>query len=77
MRNEQKNAVEMTKAYFMQAKADDPTRPPKFLWNAIMQSFKSIVFQPYTFLVVFFTKFIAARIFLRLCAGEPLAYGGK
>lgn len=37
MRNEQKNAVEMTKAYFIQAKAEDPTRPPKFLWNAKMR----------------------------------------
>lgn len=37
MRNEQKIAVEMTKAYFEQAKADDPARPPKFLWNAKMR----------------------------------------
>lgn len=37
MRNEQKIAVEMTKAYFEQAKTDDPSRPPKFLWNAKMR----------------------------------------
>ena len=37
MRNEQKIAVEMTKAYFEQAKVDDPARPPKFLWNAKMR----------------------------------------
>lgn len=37
MRNEQKAAVEMTKAYFEQAKTDDPDRPPKFLWNAKMR----------------------------------------
>ena len=37
MRNEQKAAVEMTKAYFEQAKTDDPARPPKFLWNAKMR----------------------------------------
>lgn len=37
MRNEQKIAVEMTKAYFEQAKADEPARPPKFLWNAKMR----------------------------------------
>lgn len=37
MRDEQQNAVDMTKAYFLQAKADDPTRPPKFLWNAKMR----------------------------------------
>lgn len=37
MRDEQQTAVDMTKAYFLQAKADDPTRPPKFLWNAKMR----------------------------------------
>ena len=37
MRNEQKSAVEMTLAYFKQAKAEDNTRPPKFLWNAKMR----------------------------------------
>lgn len=37
MRNEQKAAVDMTKAYFEQAKADAPARPPKFLWNAKMR----------------------------------------
>lgn len=37
MRNEQKDAVDMTKAYFEQAKTDDPARPPKFLWNAKMR----------------------------------------
>ena len=37
MRNEQKAAVEMTKAYFDRAKEDDPARPPKFLWNAKMR----------------------------------------
>lgn len=37
MRNEQKAAVDMAKTYFEQAKADDPARPPKFLWNAKMR----------------------------------------
>lgn len=37
MRNEQKAAVEMTLNYFKQAKAEDNTRPPKFLWNAKMR----------------------------------------
>lgn len=37
MRGEQKQAVDMTKAYFEQAKRDDPSRPPKFLWNAKMR----------------------------------------
>lgn len=37
MRNEQKVAVEMTKAYFEQSKTDDPNRPAKFLWNAKMR----------------------------------------
>ncbi len=37
MRDEQKKAVEDTKTYFMQAKIDEPSRPPKFLWNAKMR----------------------------------------
>lgn len=37
MRGEQQQAVNMTKSYFLQAKADDPTRPSKFLWNAKMR----------------------------------------
>ena len=37
MRNEQKAAVDMTKAYFKRAKIEDPERPPKFLWNAKMR----------------------------------------
>lgn len=37
MRNEQKSAVEMTKAYFDRSKKEDPTKPPKFLWNAKMR----------------------------------------
>lgn len=37
MRDEQKKAVEMTKTYFEQAKRYDPSRPPKFLWNAKMR----------------------------------------
>lgn len=37
MRDEQRNAVEMTKAYYEQAKRDDPKIPPKFLWNAKMR----------------------------------------
>ena len=37
MRDEQKQAVDMTKTYFEQAKRDDPSRPPKFLWNAKMR----------------------------------------
>ena len=37
MRDEQKKAVGMTKDYFLQAKKDDPARPPKFLWNAKMR----------------------------------------
>ena len=43
MRNEQKAAVEMTKAYFEQAKTDDPARPPKFLWNAKMRFGKTFL----------------------------------
>lgn len=37
MRSEQQDAVEMTLKYFEQAKVEDPTRPPKFLWNAKMR----------------------------------------
>ena len=37
MRSEQKQAVEMTKEYFKQAKTEDESRPPKFLWNAKMR----------------------------------------
>lgn len=37
MRGEQQQAVDMTKSYFEQSKIDDPTRPPKFLWNAKMR----------------------------------------
>ena len=37
MREEQRRAVNMTRAYFEQAKKDDPTLPPKFLWNAKMR----------------------------------------
>ena len=37
MRDEQQQAVNMTKSYFEQSKIDDPTRPPKFLWNAKMR----------------------------------------
>lgn len=37
MRGEQQQAVNMTKSYFEQSKIDDPTRPPKFLWNAKMR----------------------------------------
>ena len=37
MRDEQKKAVEDTKTYFMQAKIDEPSRPPKYLWNAKMR----------------------------------------
>lgn len=37
MRNEQKVAVDRTKAYFERAKREDPERPPKFLWNAKMR----------------------------------------
>ncbi len=37
MRDEQRQAVDMTKAYFEQSKIDDPARPPKFLWNAKMR----------------------------------------
>lgn len=37
MRPEQEQAVQMTADYFRRAKADDPARPPKFLWNAKMR----------------------------------------
>lgn len=37
MRKEQQTAVQMAKDYFEQAKKEDPTRPPKFLWNAKMR----------------------------------------
>lgn len=37
MRKEQQTAVEMAKKYFEQAKEEDQTRPPKFLWNAKMR----------------------------------------
>ena len=37
MRQEQQTAVGMAKKYFEQAKEEDPTRPPKFLWNAKMR----------------------------------------
>ena len=37
MRPEQTIAVQRTIAYFRQAKRDDPTRAPKFLWNAKMR----------------------------------------
>ena len=37
MRPEQYKAVEMTMAYYRKAKRDEPTRAPKFLWNAKMR----------------------------------------
>ena len=37
MRPEQTIAVQRTIAYFRQAKKDDPSRAPKFLWNAKMR----------------------------------------
>lgn len=37
MRKEQQTAVGMAKKYFEQAKEEEPTRPPKFLWNAKMR----------------------------------------
>lgn len=37
MRNEQQIAVQMTKDYYTQAKAENPTHPSKFLWNAKMR----------------------------------------
>lgn len=37
MREEQQDAVNMTADYYTQARLDDPSRPPKFLWNAKMR----------------------------------------
>ena len=37
MRPEQEDAVRRTMAYFAQAKKDEPSRAPKFLWNAKMR----------------------------------------
>ncbi len=37
LRPEQKEAVDKTIAYFASARKDDPTRAPKFLWNAKMR----------------------------------------
>ena len=37
MRPEQKEAVDKTMEYFAAAKKDDPSRAPKFLWNAKMR----------------------------------------
>lgn len=37
MRPEQEEAVALTAGYFMAQKADDPSRAPKFLWNAKMR----------------------------------------
>ena len=37
MRPEQYHAVDKTVEYFKAAKKDDPSRPPKFLWNAKMR----------------------------------------
>ena len=37
MRSEQRTAVEMTKAYFERSEREEPTKPPKFLWNAKMR----------------------------------------
>ena len=37
MRAEQKRAVEDTAAYFERMKIEDPSRPPKYLWNAKMR----------------------------------------
>ncbi|MDO4378989.1 MAG: GIY-YIG nuclease family protein [Erysipelotrichia bacterium] len=37
MRKEQKDAVEMTKEYYIRAEKEDPERPSKFLWNAKMR----------------------------------------
>lgn len=37
MREEQKRAVEDTAAYFKRMEIEDPTRPPKYLWNAKMR----------------------------------------
>lgn len=37
MRPEQERAVTLTQAYFKRSIKDDPTRVPKFLWNAKMR----------------------------------------
>ena len=37
MREEQKKAVNDTAAYFVRMAKEDPTRPPKYLWNAKMR----------------------------------------
>ena len=37
MRDEQKRAVENTAAYFCRMQKEDPSRPPKYLWNAKMR----------------------------------------
>lgn len=37
MRKEQQEAVEDAKTYYIKAKKEDPSRPPKFLWNAKMR----------------------------------------
>ena len=37
MRAEQRRAVEDTAAYFKRMEIEDPTRPPKYLWNAKMR----------------------------------------
>lgn len=37
MRAEQKRAVEGTAAYFKRMELEDPSRPPKYLWNAKMR----------------------------------------
>lgn len=37
MREEQKRAVDSTAAYFRRMQIEDPTRPPKYLWNAKMR----------------------------------------
>ena len=37
MRDEQRKAVEDTAAYFKRMKIEDPSRPPKYLWNAKMR----------------------------------------
>lgn len=37
MRKEQQTAVQMAQDYYNRAKQEDPSRPPKFLWNAKMR----------------------------------------
>jgi hypothetical protein len=37
MRPEQQLAVKRTMEYYVSAKKDEPTRAPKFLWNAKMR----------------------------------------